>query len=88
MPDNYDKKRRADVSALPRLVPVVVVPGSLPYTLPATAKACEVDADGTMTVCNEDDSNPTVYPVKANTPLPFIPPRITAITGATKIFVF
>lgn len=88
MPDNYDRKRKADPTALPRLVPTVLLPGNLPATLPTTAKACEVDADGTITVANEDDTGPVVYPVKANTPLPFVPPRITAMTGATKIFVF
>lgn len=89
MADNYDRKRKADPTALPRVVPTVILAANLPAILPATAKCCEADADGTITVTAEDGTGtPVTYTVKANTPLPFIPPRVTAFTGPTKLTVF
>lgn len=60
---------------------------SFPFTMPTNAKVCWFDADGTVTITDEDSSNSiSGVAVFAGTPLPFLPERIAAVTGATKIF--
>jgi hypothetical protein len=55
--------------------------------LPAGVKAVVFDANGTMSYKNATGSAITGYPVSAGVPLPFIPTRITAMTGPTKCFI-
>lgn len=54
--------------------------------LPADVKAVVFDADGTMSFKNSAGAI-TGFPVIKGVPLPFIPTRITAMTGPTKCFL-
>lgn len=56
--------------------------------LPINVKAVIFDAAGTISYKNAGDSSATSgFPVAAGVPLPFVPARITAMTGATKCFL-
>ncbi|MGV3481504.1 MAG: spike base protein, RCAP_Rcc01079 family [Sphingobium sp.] len=51
--------------------------------LPINVKAVVFAGDGTISFKNAAGTARTGYPVKDGVPLPFVPARITAMTGAT-----
>lgn len=56
--------------------------------LPINVKAVVFDAAGTISYKNAaGDTAITGYPVAAGTPIPFVPLRITAMTGPAKCFL-
>lgn len=56
--------------------------------LPINVKAVIFDAAGTISYKNAPgDTAITGFPVAAGQPLPFVPARITAMTGPTKCFL-
>jgi hypothetical protein len=51
--------------------------------LPINVKAVVFSGDGTITFKNAAGTARSSYPVKDGVPLPFVPARITAMSGAT-----
>lgn len=60
---------------------------SFPFIMPANAKLCWFDVDGTVTISDEDGSNSqTGFAVKADIALKFLPERVASPSGPTKIY--
>lgn len=85
MPGKYDIQRTDKADTLGS--------SAIAYTptdadLPINVKAVIFDAAGTISYKNAaGDTAITGFPVAAGTPLPFVPLRITAMTGPTKCFL-
>jgi len=84
MPDKYQSYRNNPDSLGRRLRSSA----GFPFTMPDNAKVCWFDADGTIAVTDEDDSNAlSGIAVKGGSPLPFLPEKVTSVSGGpTKIF--
>ena len=64
-----------------------IAAASLPAEIPHNARAVWFDADGTITVTDRDGGSAvTGFAVKADVELKFVPERIAAMSGATKLF--
>lgn len=61
--------------------------GAVPIAVPNRAKIVWTDTDGTLTITDADGSNSVAgVATKAGVPLPFVPERIAALSGATTIY--
>lgn len=60
-------------------------PGST--NLPADVRAVIFNGDGTVNLTNQDGTTVAAFPVVANTCLPVIPLKITAMSGPTKCYL-
>lgn len=85
MADKYSTARSGDPLALGSQA-VEHTPADA--DLPINVKAVVFDAAGTMSFKNSSGgSEITGYPVLAGAPVPFVPLRITAMTGPAKCFL-
>ncbi|QOV95261.1 hypothetical protein [Novosphingobium sp. ES2-1] len=85
MPDKYSTARSNEADTIGTAV-AEYTPADA--DLPINVKAVLFDADGTISVKNTSGGAAiTGFPVIKGMPLPFIPLRITAMTGPTKCYL-
>lgn len=85
MANKFDLQRSSDPLTLGTKA-VTYVPADA--DLPPEVKAIVFDADGTVTFKNTSGGAAVSgFPVKQGYPMPFIPARLTAMTGPTTCFL-
>lgn len=85
MADKFSTARSDDASTLGASA-VAYTPADV--DLPINIKCVMFDADGTVSFKNTSGGSAiTGFPVIKGIPMPFVPARITAMTGPTKCFL-